>query len=57
MIYCLSLGGNQTTETLKPFIAEALDQLYDNVYSIQDKDIKKLYEVSLMKIYKQNYKK
>lgn len=57
MIYCLSLDGNQTTETLKPFIMEALDMLYDNLYEIKDKDIKKLYELTLIKIYKQNYKK
>ena len=57
MIYYLNLDGNQTTETLKPFIMEALDMLYDNLYEIKDKDIKKLYELTLIKIYKQNYKK
>lgn len=57
MIYYLNLDGNQTTETLKPFIIEALDMLYDNLYEIKDKNIKKLYELTLIKIYKQNYKK
>ena len=36
---------------------EALDMLFDNLYEIKDKDIKKLYELTLTKIYKQNYKK
>ena len=57
MIYYLNLDGNQTTETLKPLIIEALDMLYDNLYEIKDKNIKKLYELTLIKIYKQNYKK
>lgn len=57
MIFYLNLDGKQTTETLKPFIIESLDMLFDNVYEIKNKDLKKLYELTLTKIYKQNYKK
>lgn len=53
----LNLNGNQTKETLQQYVLSTLDLLCDNVYKINDKDLRSLYNKRLHTIYNSYNKK